>query len=149
MSHLKIYHQPQQQSADCLAACSAMLLSHLDIKFRYRRLLKSLKVSKFGTSFHNLAYLVRFGVKVTVGHGSMAQLEQLLTIGLPIIILIGTNELDYWNESASHAVVVVGYDETHIFINDPILTIGSQPVLRTTFELAWLEGDYLFATIEA
>lgn len=35
MPLLKVTHQQQQRSSDCLAACAAMALNHLGVQIRY------------------------------------------------------------------------------------------------------------------
>lgn len=58
-------------------------------------------------------------------------------------------ELPYWSSSTDHALVVVGYDEAHIFVNDPDRPEAEVPISipRGDFELAWLERDYFYALV--
>ena len=43
--------------------------------------------------------------------------------------------------------LVVGYDESHLYVNDPNRSEASIAVPRGDFELAWLERDYYYALI--
>jgi uncharacterized protein YvpB len=53
----------------------------------------------------------------------------------------------YWTYATDHAVLVVGYDEQAVYINDPAFEQAPQRVSRADFELAWLEFDYRYAVI--
>ena len=67
---LPIPHHPQQQNADCLAACAVMALTHLHVTIPYEKLLQILKVKPFGTAGQNLHYLATLGVQVAYREGS-------------------------------------------------------------------------------
>ena len=149
MPLLNISHQPQQQLADCLAACSAMVLDFVGINIRYRRLLRTLKITGIGASFYNLQLLTNLGVNVTIGHGSMGEVESKLLSGNPVIVHVDTQELTYWGDACDHVIVVIGFDDQTIIVNDPVLANGGKHITRVEFELAWLGGDYQYATIEA
>ncbi|MBE7469330.1 MAG: hypothetical protein HS114_09375 [Anaerolineales bacterium] len=53
----------------------------------------------------------------------------------------------YWTYSIDHAVVVVGFDENTIYLNDPAFETSPQAVSVTEFELAWMEFDYRYSVI--
>ena len=56
--------------------------------------------------------------------------------------------LDYWSaEITSHVVVAVGFDETHIYLNDPALTYTPQAVGWDSFLAAWAEFDETTVTL--
>lgn len=79
--------------------------------------------------------------------GSVAILYTLLQHGWPIIASVDTGPLPYWEISTGHAVVVVGMEREHIFLNDPGMPDGPVQVLIGDFELAWLEQDELYAVL--
>lgn len=111
MPILNITHFEQRQFADCLAACSVMVLDYLGIQIRYRRLLRLLQVSDDGASFYQLERLRDLGVNVQVADGHMDVLEENVAIGLPIIASVVTQDLLYWSPPPmNHAILVIGID---------------------------------------
>jgi uncharacterized protein YvpB len=60
---------------------------------------------------------------------------------------VRTGELPYWTYQTDHAVVVVGFDEGHVYVNDPDRPGAPIAVPVGDFELAWLERDYAYALI--
>lgn len=74
-------------------------------------------------------------------------LQALLSQGLPLIVFVRTGELPYWSYQTDHAVVVVGYDEDHVYANDPDRSDAPIAVPVGDFELAWLERDYAYALV--
>jgi len=116
----------------------------------YCGILKQLKVQDFGAPFSNLRRLDRFGVNVIIKNGDFDQLYRELSRNHPCIASVQTAELPHWNKQRSeHAVVVVGMDQQHIYLNDPGSPIGRLQVPRGDFDLAWLEQDELYAVIIA
>lgn len=144
---LPIPHHRQQQDSDCLAACAAMVLDYLDVEIPYSRLLQLLRVKSFGAPASNIRLLEQLSLTASYRVTNMAGLEGLLASGQPVIVFVRTGELPYWSYQADHALVVVGFDEEHIFVNDPYFDEAPIPVPRGDFELAWLERDYFYAVI--
>ena len=148
MPQLIISHQPQLKASDCLVACAAMALKHLDVRFRYNRLTKRLHTRQSGTAFRNLRYLSELNLIVKIKYGDMQTLFELIDNGIPVIARVQTEPLSYWSLGTDHAIVVVGYDDKSIWVNDPYFEDAPKRVTQTEFELAWLDGEYLYATIE-
>ena len=147
MNSLPISHRRQQQQADCLAACAAMVLDYLQIPVKYDRLMRLLNIRAYGAAFANLRQLTGLGVTVVVAEGHFAQLQLLLATGLPLPVAVATRELAYWTEDTDHVVVVVGIEDDLVYIHDPDLSTGPIPVSRVEFESAWLEEDFRFAVL--
>lgn len=147
MTLLTVSYRPQNQQADCLAACAAMVLDYLHVTLPYQQLLRLLRVDAIGTPFRNLRYLESLGLSVFIGEGSLPALREHLESGLPPIVAVDTAQLPYWQEATDHAIVVVGVDEQQIYVNDPDTPTAPQPISLADFELAWLEKDYLYAVI--
>jgi uncharacterized protein YvpB len=63
------------------------------------------------------------------------------------IAFLNTLHLSYWNEATSHAAIVVGIDEQHVYLNDPFFDTAPQRVSRLEFELAWDDMDNTYAII--
>src|SRR5690349_6037455 len=119
MSLLPVSHRPQQRQADCLAACAAMVLDYLHVPIDYRDLIKRLRIESYGAPFGNLRYLESSRVQVQIQRGDMDGLRKYLERELPPIVFVNTAQLDYWDDSTSHAVVVVGIEDDRIYVNDP------------------------------
>ena len=124
-----------------------MGLDYLDVEIPYSRLLQLLRVKSFGAPASNIRLLEQLSLTASYRVTNMAGLEGLLASGQPVIVFVRTGELPYWNYQADHALVVVGFDEEHIFVNDPYFDEAPIPVPRGDFELAWLERDYFYAVI--
>lgn len=145
---LPVPHVQQRESADCLAACATMVLTHVGIEIPYHQLLKVLRIGTYGTPGRNLLHLADLGVQVTYGPSSFAELTERLRDGHPSIALVRTSELPYWTYATNHAVVIVGFDDESVYVNDPHFGEAPQQVSIGDFMLAWLEFDYRAAVIE-
>ncbi|MBI4532150.1 MAG: C39 family peptidase [Candidatus Latescibacteria bacterium] len=66
-------------------------------------------------------------------------LKRLLDQRLPVIVGVWTASLPYWHANRSHAVVVVGYDEQSVYLNDPKFPSAPQAVTWDEFLVAWEE----------
>jgi len=149
MSWLPVSHRTQRQPADCLAACAAMLLDFLGVSVRYGRLLRLLDTRSHGTVFSYIRRLETLGVSVQVAEGDIEALRTHLANGLPIIAFVDTAQLtSYWTVTTQHAVVVIGIDATHVYLNDPMFPQAPQTIIIDEFALAWLEQEYLYALIQ-
>lgn len=142
-SLLSVPHHPQQQPADCLAACAAIVLDYLGVQVDYGRLLKLLKIEPFGASAYNLHYLSSLGVTANIDIRDMTLLREIVQTGYPLIALVRTGELFYWSQQTDHVVVVIGFEDEEIFVNDPAFAHSPIRVPALEFELAWLGFDYL------
>ena len=65
----------------------------------------------------------------------------------PCIVFVDTGQLPYWDESANHALVVVGLDEDYVYVHDPEFPNAPLQVSIGDFDLAWLEHDEMYAVI--
>ena len=148
--HLALDHLQQQYPGDCLAACTAMSLSYLGVRYRYRRLIKRLGIdTDHGAPFSNILKLNMRGVSVIHHeHGTWNDLYQLLRNGWPVIVSVQTRELRHWQQISSlHVVVLVGMEGEHVYIHDPALATGPIAVSMGDFDLAWLERNEAFAVV--
>ena len=144
---LPVSHRRQNQQADCLAACAAMVVDYLQVAITYPRLLRLLRVDVIGTPFRNLRHLESLGLTVRIAEGSLLVLREHLERGLPVIVAVDTAQLPYWQEATDHAIVVVGMDDQQVYVNDPDIATAPQVISLAEFELAWLEKDYLYADV--
>src|SRR6185369_15356491 len=116
------------------AACAAMVLDYLGLKYDYTKIAKALNIHAGGAAAANLRNLERMGVHVLLDHGDMQQLAASLEQNEPCIAFVMTGELPYWDFSTPHAVVVVGLDQESVYLNDPAEEVAPQVVTRTQFE---------------
>jgi hypothetical protein len=123
------------------------MLEHLEMQVDYHRLLKLLKVQPYGTAGQNLKYLVSLGIQVIYREGGLDEIKDYLLNGVPCIVLVRTTDLPYWTYSTDHALVVVGFDEQTIYVNDSAFERHPLSVPVTKFELAWMEFDYRYGVI--
>jgi ABC-type bacteriocin/lantibiotic exporter with double-glycine peptidase domain len=155
---LKLAHVRQQQQADCLVACAAMVLDHLHVPMSYSRIRQALGTTSEGTPFSRLSRLQSVGLKIMRGEGSLPILRAYLSASLPIIVDVDTSELPYWqmrtdipeNERATaHAIVIVGIEDQALYAYDPDIEEAPQVIGIGDFELAWLIRDYRYAVIRS
>ena len=149
MRSLPISHRRQQQQADCLAACAAMVLDYLGVSVAYPRLLQLLRIRSYGASFSNLRHLSTLGLTVQILEGDFEQLRSCIDAGFPPLVAVSTGMLSYWHEDTDHVVVVCGIDDESVFVHDPDRETGPQAVSHLEFEAAWIEHDYRFAIISS
>ena len=144
---LPVTHREQAQTADCLAACAAMVLDYMGMSVAYERLLKLLRVEWFGAFAGNIRELEQLGIEVIYKRGTLAELREHLEHNRPPIALVETGELPHWEDSTLHAVVVVGMDDELIYLNDPGFPEAPVQVSHGDFGLAWLERNELYAAL--
>lgn len=153
---LDVPHWQQRQHGECLVACVAMVLTHLGQRVQYDRLRIQLHTSTAGTFFSNLDRLrsLRFAVKRE--QGSLDILRRHLATGHPLIVPVDTEFLPHWLVRADiseaeritqHAVVVVGVDAQHVYVNDPDFVEAPQRVEIGWFDDAWRNHAYWYAQI--
>ncbi len=125
-----------------------MVLDYLQVPARYEDLLKRLRIDSAGAPFRNLRLLESLGVRVLVEQGELNTLHTHLERGLPPIAFVATQQLSYWNEATGHAVVVVGFDQNQIYLNDPNFPDAPKVISAAEFELAWIDVDQFYALIQ-
>jgi ABC-type bacteriocin/lantibiotic exporter with double-glycine peptidase domain len=148
MTLLPVSHHQQRQQAECLAACAAMVLDYLQVPVGYERLVKLLQVGPAGAPFRNLHYLESLGLSVLIEQGEIATLQSHLRRSLPPLVFVDTGQLSYWDEVTGHAVVVIGVEEGMVYVNDPNFAQAPKGISIAEFELAWIDLDQFYATIE-
>ncbi len=145
---LPVEHRLQEQPAGCLAACAQMVLHHLGISVAQQQLNRLFGLGELGSLLSHIQRVSRYGVKVTIQAGDENELKRMIDRGIPAVLFVRTNQLTtYWQADVRHALVVVGYDETHLYLNDPAFPDAPKRVLLDEVMLAWLEFDYMYALI--
>ncbi len=146
---LNVPHRRQERRADCLPACTAMVLDYLGRSIPHRRLLSLLGTRDFGTPAENIIKLedVGIGIKVDLVHTDVGGLRGHLEADRPVIVFVDTGDLPYWSEATDHALVVVGVEDDALYVNDPYFDQTPKYISRIHFELAWLRFDNFSAVI--
>lgn len=152
---LPVKHLLQRRPGECLVACVAMVTEFVGQKRTYERVLHDLGTTDF-TFFSNLDSLNSFWLSVSRTKGTLAGLQQSLDSGYPPIIPVDTELLPHWierkdgqltNGFSQHAVVVVGYDRDHLYINDPDFENAPTRVEKGWLADSWLAQDSWCAII--
>lgn len=138
---LPVPHFEQSRDGTCLPVCVQMVLSHLGDARTEADFSKLLGTKEYGTPIRNAERLREEGYDVQVRQLTRADLESILESGLPVIVRVWTTMLGYWHVTTSHVAVVVGYDDTSVFLNDPAFSSAPQQVVWDAFLAAWAEYD--------
>jgi ABC-type bacteriocin/lantibiotic exporter with double-glycine peptidase domain len=148
MQLLPVEHHRQEQRTGCLAACAQMALQVLGIQRSQQELNHLLDLTDMGVPAPRIQRLNRLGVVVDYGTGDEYILRNAINRGLPPIVFLLSGDLPYWQVDLRHAVLVVGYSEDDIFVNDPAFSDSPKQVSWGDFLLAWSEFDYKYALIQ-
>jgi ABC-type bacteriocin/lantibiotic exporter with double-glycine peptidase domain len=124
-----------------------MVLSYLGQKVSERKLASRLGTTPLGTPGRRLLRLNSSKLDVFFGPLTLPLIYNHIAAGTPVIVLVKTIFLDYWQTDLAHAVVVVGYDDQHLLLNDPALDDAPQCATPDGFLAAWCEFDYLAGVI--
>jgi ABC-type bacteriocin/lantibiotic exporter with double-glycine peptidase domain len=96
-----------------------------------------MKTAPSGTPVRSLTELTNLGFDVDFLMTDITGLKAYLTSGLPPIALLSTTALPYWSQSCDHVGVVVGIDDSWVYLNDPYFDAAPQQVSHSDFLLAW------------
>jgi ABC-type bacteriocin/lantibiotic exporter with double-glycine peptidase domain len=144
---LPVPHYKQTGKHNCLPACARMVLGYLGQDVSEADLAARLGTTELGTPGSRLLRLAHPELRIVFGPLTLPLIYNRLNADTPVITLMRTLFLDYWRADLAHAVVVVGYDERHLFLNDPGFDNAPQRVTPTGFLAAWGEFDYLCGII--
>lgn len=147
---LSVTHQIQRTDGLCLAVAASMVLDFLGESVSESDLIRRLQIRiPIGTPFPMIEKVQTRTVSARLTSLSDAQLRLRLASGQPIICRVWTRMLPYWEDrDTSHVVVVVGYDEQYIYLNDPAFADAPKRVLWDGFLAAWEEYDRMAAIIQ-
>ncbi len=111
-----------------------------------------LKTKPKGTHLINLLFLKdekRWNLDIELSQSTPAELfATISTVQVPVIVFVDTAYLPHWDEAAAHVVLVVGYDEENIIINDPIMDDKELRIPATMFFNAWGKNQYYMIVIK-
>ena len=136
----------------CLRACAKMLLNFLGSEIDESTLRNLLVTDDYGTPALNMLML-NASLPDTKAELHIWLLKDLLNYledkQQPCIVTVITTALPYWDEAdLSHAIVVCGFDEENIFVNDPDFDEEEFVVPIDAFLAAWSEAKNIAITIE-
>jgi ABC-type bacteriocin/lantibiotic exporter with double-glycine peptidase domain len=100
-----------------------------------------------GTPVRHLTELTHLGFDVDFVVTEVAGLAAYLTSGLAPIALLNSARLPYWSESCDHVAVVVGADDSWVYLNDPYFDSAPQRVSHSDFLLAWSPNACMVAIV--
>ena len=140
---LPVPHYKQAGSYNCLPACAKMVLAYMGEQVSEQTLALQLETTPLGTPGGRLLRLSRYHrVDVEYIPLTLDLLHFHLRNNTPVIILVRTIFLDYWEKDTAHAVVVVGYDGETLLINDPAFVEAPQKATNNGLLAAWGEYDF-------
>ena len=141
-------HRLQEEEAGCLAACAQMVLLHIGVETTQSSLNHLFNLTSIGAPYSYIRRLDQLGVQVTVAIGDDFTIRGAIDRNQPVIVFVKTGDLSYWPDNTSHAIVVVGYDDEHVFLNDPVFADAPERSEWNEFMLAWSEQDFMLALVE-
>ena len=147
---IRIPYSRQLAEGYCLPACAQMVFAHLGISCSQPELARTLGVIKnLGVPASQVIRLRSRQVDVIYQtEGSLADIDKWLQQGVPVIACVQTSELSYWHRQvAQHVVLIVGMDQTTIYLLDPAYTDTVIAVAINEFFLAWDEMMLAYAVI--
>jgi ABC-type bacteriocin/lantibiotic exporter with double-glycine peptidase domain len=118
-----------------------MVLAYQNRQMSEQELVKILGTRSIGTPISHVNKLQAYQYRVTFRSFSEAELKNCLLQGLPVIARVWTGMLTYWTEDTFHVVVVVGYDDEQLYLNDPAFATAPQSATWNSFLAAWAEYD--------
>jgi uncharacterized protein YvpB len=124
-----------------------MVLSYLSQEVDEADLAVQLGTTELGTPGNRLLRLNRAGWQVDFGPLTLPLIYDRLNDSTPVIALVRTLFLDYWQTDMAHVIVIIGYDDQYLLINDPEFDEAPQQATPTGFLAAWGEFDFLAGTI--
>jgi ABC-type bacteriocin/lantibiotic exporter with double-glycine peptidase domain len=134
---LNVPHCKQEFVYSCVPACARMVLAYFGSHHTEAELRALMRTDPNGTPVRRLTELTQLEFDVDFVTTDIAGLADYLTLGLPPIALLKTASLPYWPESCNHVAVVVGVDDSWVYLNDPYFDSAPQQVSHSDFLLAW------------
>ena len=130
-----------------------MILSYWQVNVSETEVRRIIKTKPFaGAHPVNLLRLTELNFIGWPSEGTIADLKHRLDGNMPVIVFLWTGSLAYWAEQVGvdylHAVVVVGWSETSVWIHDPKLPAGPTEISWSEFKDAWQYSRHMLAVIE-
>lgn len=140
-------HFLQTRDGTCLEACVCMVLAALGSPVTEDKVRELFDADPEGTPASRVRRLRRWNFQVTYSRATIDDLRHWLQQGSLPIVFVETGFLDYWQSNVRHAVMVVGLDDSMIWLHDPAFDEAPQCCLIDGFLAAWAEMDEASALI--
>jgi ABC-type bacteriocin/lantibiotic exporter with double-glycine peptidase domain len=134
---LNVPHVKQEFGYSCIPACARMVLAFFGRQHTEAELRTRMRTDPQGTPVRRLTELTHLGFEVSFVTTDIRGLAAYLTSGLPPLALLCTGSLPYWSESCDHVAVVVGVDDSCVYLNDPYFDSAPKQVSHSNFLAAW------------
>jgi ABC-type bacteriocin/lantibiotic exporter with double-glycine peptidase domain len=144
---LNVPHCKQEFNYSCVAACVRMVMAHHGRGLSEAELWELLSTQPHGTRARNLVAVASLGFDVSLESSNLAQLRDALAAGLPPIVFLDTGPLDYWQTDCAHVAVLVGLDDSSVYLNDPFFDTAPQRTSLESFLQAWALNAHLAAIL--
>jgi ABC-type bacteriocin/lantibiotic exporter with double-glycine peptidase domain len=144
---LDVPHFKQEHHYSCLAAAVRMVLAYYGRTFSEEELRALLDTTPHGTTARIVLRVKSLGFDLQLASFDFSQIEAALAAGNPPILFVATAFLGYWKMSCDHVVVVVGRDETTVFLNDPFFDDHPQSLPLAELLKAWAAEGHVAAII--
>lgn len=145
---LNVPHLLQNNDGYCLPACASMVLAYWQNPISQEKIAILLDATQQGVPGSRIRRLENWGYQITYRPATLAELQTWIEQGIPPIVLVDTDFLEYWDVGTPHAVVVIGFDDSFIYLNDPAFATAPQQTSLDGFLAAWTEMDDIVAVIE-
>jgi hypothetical protein len=102
------------------------------------------------TPFPNVEILAdELGLVVAFGYwrDDLTLFGPYIEVGLPVLVAVDADVAEEWPYFDNHAVVVVGFDDSYVYVHDPSQAETPFTVDAETFLLAWSRRDYEYAVL--
>ena len=144
---LSVPHFKQECNYSCMAACVRMVLAYQGQSLSEAVVRQLLNTQLRGTTPRNLTSLGAVGVDVRLEVSNLSQLRDALAAGLPPLVFVDSGFLDYWQTDCAHVAVLVGMDDTSVYLNDPFFDSAPQQASLASFLQAWARNAHLAAIL--
>ena len=134
---LNVPHFKQEFEYPCFAAAARMVLAFFGRQHTEAELRAAMNTNSGGTRARDFLGLATVGVEVSFVTADLTGLVAFLTSGQPPIALLDTTSLPYWQKICNHVAVVVGVDDSWVYLNDPYFDTAPQRVSHADFLLSW------------
>ncbi len=122
----------KQDAHQCGPAAMASVLNYRGIDVSPEEIIKAIySKGALGTlDFDMVLYAERRGLKADKYRGTLENLQQNIDLSNPLIALVDYGFLNYRRD---HFMVVLGYDENHIYVNsgtEPFVAVSNDEFIR-------------------